>query len=402
MIMKIAENHHKYDQFVASHPLGNIHQTLEWSRFQTKLHGRDQFWPLTVEDEHGEIMASALVIRQVLPMGKCWLYSPRGPLQTAHEQSECATTATDKTQNGLLESKNNPKSLPGQTALFQKIRDLARAENAIFFRFEPAVHVHTQTQSFLQEVKSRPAHAHYQPENTLILDLTLTEEALLAQMKPKGRYNIKVAQKHGVKIRVSTTTTSAATGTHPNAHDIAAFYTLLQQTTGRDKFSGHNQKYYEDMLEILGPHALLYLAEFNGQPVAGLIATYFKDTATYYFGASSNAHRNTMAPYLLQWQAIKDAKAAGYKFYDFFGVSPATHEAKPNAPTSKVCAENTSLPAGDLRLRPVAMHPWSGVTDFKLKFGGTRVDYISAQEIVYQPFWYAIVKAIKWLKAGIR
>ncbi|MFA5829811.1 MAG: peptidoglycan bridge formation glycyltransferase FemA/FemB family protein [Candidatus Gracilibacteria bacterium] len=358
-IIQITENQQeKYNQFVQNHPLGSIHQTWEWGMFQCKTPGRDRFYALVQEDEHGQWEGAALIIRQQLPKGLSWLYCPRGP---------------------LVDYSNLPKFLP----LFQKIAEIAKKENAVFLRFDPGL---TESPDFSKTppaenlnfqktvskiLNSKSAHAHYQPESTLILDLSQSPEELLKQMKPKGRYNIKIAQKHGITICVSDT-----------AQDLKNFYQLLHQTTTRDQFSGHALEFYQNMLTILGPQkAKLYLAEYQTQPVgsstspgphiiAGLIATYFKDTAIYYFGASSNEYRNTMAPYLLQWQAILDAQKLGYKYYDFLGIAP---EDQPN-------------------------HPWAGVSDFKLKFGGTRLNYVPPQEIVYKPLWFNAIKLAKKLR----
>lgn len=475
--MKVIEltdkNRKAYDQFVASHPLGNIHQSWQWGEFQSKLAGRDKFWVFAVIDENGpahtsnkskqsqqhdsglplhgqasdapllrgqtpslagnansashssvihlshastpansvrQILASALVIRQRLPFNKCWIYCPRGPLADFSGQTAQGAEALE--------------------LLFQKISELASQENAVFFRFD----------STHERSGCVPAHAHHQPENTLILDISEDPEKILQQMKPKGRYNIKVAQKHGVNIRVISA--------HEQS-DLQSFYDLIQQTTSRDGFSGHNKKYYEDMLQTLGPdHAKLYLAEYwpeqktpaasNHQsqtvvphaassshptapplmpaptsllppvPLAAAIVTYFKDTATYYFGASSNQHRNVMAPYLLHWQAILDARTNGYKYYDFFGISPTRErsECAHNKVDAATAAPNPERSEGQTRAdapsrlfpRPLKPHPWASVTEFKLKFGGKRVDYLPAQEIVYKPFWYAIVRLTKWLK----
>lgn len=380
----------QYDQFVhaqgpfgGAHSLGTIHQLYEWGLFQTKSAKRDQFWVVTVEEQHtGKILASALIIRQNLPFNKCWLYCPRGPLV---DYSNPQITA----------------------ALFAKIAELAHQQNAVFLRFDPAVEAEMQNAvPFHLIPNARPAHAHYQPESTLIVDLQPDPAAILAQMKPKGRYNIKVAQKHGVKIRCATAAPNAtsASSAAPNsvAHatqatsDLQAFYDLLTQTTTRDQFSGHPLKYYQEILATLGPHqAKLYLAEYTPpapaphetpapshapahqhhaatQILAAAIVTYFNDTATYYFGASSNENRNTMAPYLLHWQIMQDAKTAGYKFYDLFGISPENPNDKSSTP-----------------------HPWQSVTDFKLKFGGMRINYIPAAEIIYKPFWYACIRLTK-------
>ncbi len=324
----------KYDKFVQNHPLGSIHQTVEWGLFQSKTPGRDKFYVLMQEDQNGKCIGSALLIRQQLPRGLSWLYCPRGP---------------------LIDYSDLPKFAP----LFQKIAQIAQKDKAVFLRFDPGISDH-QFSNF-KSVKSRVAHAHYQPESTLILDLTKSPEELLKQMKPKGRYNIKIAQKHGVTIRQG----------EPN--EVQHFYNLLLQTTTRDKFSGHGMEYYQNMLQILGPQqAKLYFAEYQSNIIAGMIVTYFKDTATYYFGASSNNHRNTMAPYLLQWQAILGAQKHGCKFYDFLGIAPENHNGQVNP-----------------------NHPWAGVTDFKLKFGGTRVNYVPPQEIVYLPLWYQLIKIAK-------
>lgn len=319
------EDQQKYDRFVEKHPLGSIHQLWEFGEFQITTHGRSKMWAIGLMDR--EIQSSALIIRQDLPFKKCWLYVVRGPLLNFSSTNEV-------------------------TQIFDHIKKIAKQENAIFLRFDPA----------LEEKISIPqagrAHAHYQPESTLIISLQPSEEEILAQMKPKGRYNIKVAQKHNVKIRLS----------EGKKEDLQKFYSILMETTARDQFSGHPLDYYENMLEKLGPEkAKLWLAEYNGKAIAGVIATYFGDTATYYFGASSSQNRNTMAPYLLHWEIMKHAKKEGFKYYDMFGIAPE------NSPH----------------------HPWAGVTEFKLKFGGKRINYIPAMEIIYQPFWYLIVKVAK-------
>lgn len=347
----------QYETFVKSHPLGSIHQTEEWGIFQSQAGRRDRHWIFVVENGKGEILASALVIRQLLPFKKCWLYCPRGPLIDF----------------------SNEESVTAGLQLFEKIKNLASEQDAIFFRFDPSAErseapteskqenqkkVSTPLEFFKKSLHARPAHAHYQPEHTLIVDLQPTQEEILKQMKPKGRYNIKVAQKHNVKIRLSDN----------NPEDIDTFYNLLTQTTTRDKFSGHPLKYYQTMLQTLGSEkAKLYLAEYQDKIIAGAIVTYFNQTATYYFGASSSEFRNVMAPYLLHWQIMQDAKASGYRFYDFFGISP----------------ENDPK------------HAWASVTEFKLKFGGKRIEYISAQEIIYKPFWYLLMRLAKLFKKFI-
>jgi lipid II:glycine glycyltransferase (peptidoglycan interpeptide bridge formation enzyme) len=342
------ENRSAYDKFVSAHPLGSIHQLWDWGVFQSQSGIRDRFHVVAVT-EGTRYLASALVISQILPFGKCWLYCPRGPL------------GDYRTGSGHAALK----------AVFEEIRSIAVKEDAVFLRFDPPLEdtYVPEVRSLFGDLGARPAHAHYQPENTLILDLKHAPEEILKNMKPKGRYNIKVAQKHGVKIRVSDLSGDSG------KKDLEGFHALMKETASRDGFSGHPLFYYKKMLEVLGSGmAKLYVAEYDGKILAGMIATYFGRTATYYFGASSGEHRNTMAPYILHWQAINDAKAAGFHYYDFFGIAPE----------------------GDTK------HPWAKVTDFKMKFGGERVNYMPAQEIVYKPFWYALIKIAKFARGVMR
>jgi lipid II:glycine glycyltransferase (peptidoglycan interpeptide bridge formation enzyme) len=332
----------KYEKWLQESQYASIHQIWEWGVFQSMSAVRDKFMVIAVVDSSENILASALLVKQKLPFKKCWLNCPRGPVIDYQKGSE-----TEK----IL------------ATLFKKIEIVAKEENAVFLRVEPPIS--SDWPNPFKGLPMRSAHAHYQPESTLIVDLKHPPEELLKQMKSKGRYNIKVAQKHGVKIAVSD----------GGQKDIDAFYKLFSETTERDKFSGHPKKYYSDMLRILGEKkAKLYIAEYEGKSVAAAIITYFKDTATYYFGSSSGEHRNVMAPYLLHWQAILDAQNSDYHYYDFFGISP---EGSQN-------------------------HPWAKVTEFKLKFGGDRINYFPAQEIVYRPLWYWLVRAAKKIIGRMR
>jgi lipid II:glycine glycyltransferase (peptidoglycan interpeptide bridge formation enzyme) len=334
---------------------GNIHQCSCWGRFQAAGEMRDKFWCVGVK-ESGKMVASALVVKQKLPLGKCWMYVPRGPVMDYRGARAKEILAV----------------------LIGKIKELAKAEKAVFVRVDPGIvkkaagtmeKSAVNVEKLLSEAGFRKAHAHYQPENTIMVDLNQAEEQILAQMKPKGRYNIKLAEKKGVKILM------AGTGDYPLKKGVEEFYKLLNETTSRDGFSGHNQQYYLKMLEELGDYGRLYLAEFEGEIIAGIIDTFFGDLGIYYFGASGNKHRNVMAPYLLQWEALKEAKRRGIRWYDFLGVAPEG--------------------AGK-------EHPWAGVTEFKEKFGGSRIDYLPAQELVFDKPMFWLMRAGKSLKQLLR
>lgn len=214
--------------------------------------------------------------------------------------------------------------------------------------------------------KSVPATARL-PEHTLVVYLTQSEEALLAAMHPKTRYNLRLAQKHGVTVRIG------------NSGDWPAVWQMFAATAKRDGFSLHPQTYYEKMLAALaGPlddanvcTARLVLAEHGSDLLAGMILLRFGNTATYLHGASSDVKRNLMAPYLLHGEAMRLAKTSGCTSYDFWGVAP------PDAH---------------------AHHSWAGITRFKTGFGGIRASLPEARELPLRPFWYTLYRLLNRLR----
>ncbi len=168
---------------------------------------------------------------------------------------------------------------------------------------------------------------------TRLLDLGQSDEELLADMKQKGRYNIKLAEKNGCEVRRVS----------PTSENIDVFYGLLRDTTDRDGFSANGKAYYEHLLRCRNhPSEGLYIAYWQGRAVAASILTISGTTATYYYGASASDPeiRRLMAPYLLQWEMIRSAKASGCLWYDFLGIAPEGESG----------------------------HHLQGVTDFKSKF----------------------------------
>jgi lipid II:glycine glycyltransferase (peptidoglycan interpeptide bridge formation enzyme) len=330
-----SEDAHSLDKFIENHVYGSIEQIWAWGELQTQIPGRPDFRVFGVYKGE-DLIGSMLVIRQEMGHGKTWLWCPRGPLLPMVDEAE----------------KNAAWSL-----LQEACRNWARLHGDVFLRVEP---------SFLKgdfDLGGRRARESYMPGDTLVLDLQKSKEELLAQMTQKGRYNIKVAEKHGVKVE------------RAKMADLSAFYEILKETGARDGFGVHQKSFYEAFLERLPSRAALYLARVKDEPVGGLLATFCGDTATYYFGASAARHRETMAPYALQWQAILDAKKEGYLRYDFLGIAPEGEEG----------------------------HPLSGVTQFKTRFGGERVTYEKARIFVYRRVWwllYGLGKKLRALQKG--
>ena len=199
------------------------------------------------------------------------------------------------------------------------------------------------------------------PTFTNILDITQTDEEILARMKPKGRYNIKLAQKKSVLVEEGT------------IDDLDEYYEILLETTNRDGFRPNTKSYYNRFLSM-NPEAKFLVARHEGEIIAGGFFVYHGNTGLYYYGASSNHKRNLMAPYLLQWQALQLAKSKGKLSYDFMGI------ANPNDP-------NDSL---------------QGVTDFKLKFGDGITEFNAPYIITFNNLSYKFYKFALRIKALIR
>jgi len=307
------------NDFVGGQEHAQFLQSWQWGEFQEKVSG--QVWRLGVLD-NGQLIASAKVITKNLPIGKKYFYCGRGPV--------VAVGADEKQAVELL---------------FKKIEKLAGQAGIMFLRFDPLNEL--QVISY----KSRIIKTlNVQPGKTLVLDLTKTEDELLRQMHQKTRYNINLAVKKGVKIVRGDKTR------------FEEFWSLLDQTSGRDKFRPHGRDYYKTMIGMENGLVKLFFADYQGKPIAAALVCFFGDTATYLHGGSADEDRNVMAPYLLQWHSVKLAKADGRKYYDFHGID----ETK-----------------------------WPGVTRFKKGFGGTEVNYPGTFDLVFDQGWYSIYKMVR-------
>ena len=310
------------DRFVGSQTNSQLLQSASWSLFQQEV-GR-QVWRFGVF-LNNRLITAAVIIGNQLPLAKSYLYCPRGPI------FEDRLTEEERTEALKL--------------ILSKARDLTiqtKSSEEIFFRLEPTTAVN------LPLVPT----TSIQPANTLILDLEQSEEKLLTGMHQKTRYNIKLAQKHNLEIK--------------RADSFDQVWPLFKQTSERDKFKLHAKNYYQKMLSGV-KEIELWIASTNDAIIAGNLIGYFGDTATYLHGASGYNYRNLMAPYLLQWEVIKQAKARGFKYYDFHGIAPDNNQ----------------------------NHPWSGITRFKKGFGGEVKKYPGTYDFIYQPKWYKLYKLFR-------
>ena len=263
------------------------------------------------------------------------MYAPRGPVV-----NDNCKMADDKLMALIME----------------KIDLVAKQEQVMNFQLDPYSN-DADWERIFDEQGFEKSERDIQPRHTLLLDVRAGEEELLAQMNQKTRYNIGLARKKGVEIEVDN-------GAYKG------FYELLKKTEVRQKIKFFQADYFKEILKV--PFVKLCLAKYQGKVIAANIMIFWNDTATYLFGASDYEYRNVMAPHLLQWQAIKDAKKEGLWFYDFWGAAP---------PESKGREQN-----------------WAGFTKFKMGFSPEAeiTEYIGTYEKKYQPVKLGLYRFLQY------
>ena len=237
---------------------------------------------------------------------------------------------------------------------WKEVDSICKKNHAIFLKVEPDVwaeEFHLRFSTF------KPSPHNIQPPRTIIVSIKEDEEQILARMKPKCRYNIRLAEKKGVTVR--------------EWDDIHAFHEMMAVTGGRDNFGVHTKEYYQRAYELFHPKGTceLLVAEFEGKPLASLMVFANGKRAWYVFGASNDQERNRMPTYLLQWEAMRWAKARGCEEYDLWGVPD----------------ENEETLEAQFESRREGL--W-GVYRFKRGFGGEVKRAAQAVDRVYSPLLY--------------
>lgn len=257
------------------------------------------------------------------------------------------------------------KSSGQVNAFVKEIRKIAAADRCVFVRVRPQLEANEFSKSLFAKSGFISAPLHLHAELTLQLDITKPEEELLANMRKATRYEIKKALSLGIKI----TTTD-----NPDA--LKSFFKLQIATSKRQKFVPFSYKFLYEQFKVFSQDkkALLYSAELNGKLLAQAFVIFYGQEAAYHYGAGTEEGRKYPGAYLIQWEAIKEARERGITRYNFWGVAPLD---KPN-------------------------HRFAGVSLFKRGFGGSEFEYLHAQDLVTNRPRYLINAAIENLRRHIR
>jgi len=221
----------------------------------------------------------------------------------------------------------------------------------------------------------RKAPMDVQPPSTVILDLRAGEGELLAAMKSKTRYNIRLAARKGVELSIDRQGPSERRSVEPA---LAEWYRLYEETARRDRITLHGQQYYRTLFTLAGdygaggPELYLLSARHGGEFLAGIILALKGKRAWYLYGASSDIKRNLMPGYALQWRAILLAKERGCRCYDLFGIPP---DDDPE-------------------------HPMHGLFRFKTGFGGQVINRLGCYDLSYRPLLYRLYRLAEALRAA--
>lgn len=355
-----------WNSLISKLPSPHFLQTYEWGQVkarygwnpiylvwdnQGKLKEEKDSSDLSTFDFHPS--AAALILkRQILRNGFAArlsiLYSPKGPLLDWN--------------NEVLRNR-----------VLNDLQSFAKKEGAIFLKIDPDVILGTGVPSqgndsidehgqiTMSELKRRGwrySSDQIQFKNTALIDLTLSDEELLARMKQKTRYNIRLAEKKGVVLRVGS------------PKDFGMLYKTYAETSVRDGFVIRDEEYYRTVWKLFmdsnEPTCEPLIAEVDGEPVGGIFVFYFAERAYYVYGMSRNLHREKMPTYLLQWEAIKHARVRGCKIYDLWGAP-------------ELFDESDSM--------------W-GVYRFKEGLGGKVVRTLGAWDFAPKPVWYKLYSEI--------
>ena len=356
-------NSNSWNQIISQLPDPHFLQTYEWGQVKAK-YGWVPYYAVWTEDGkwkvesdvnslstfHSPIIAAALILKRTALRRFSIFYAPKGPLM-------------DWTNESL------------RKRVLDDLQSFAKKQGAIFLKLDPDVVLGRGVPVSVDEVTENSGQAvrsdlrrrgwvessdQIQFRNTVMVDLSASEEEILMRMKQKTRYNVRLAEKKGVTVRVG------------GVDDLPMLYKMYAETSVRDGFVIRDEEYYmtvwktfmlgDSISNLQSPMTVPLIAEVDNEPVAAIFLFMFAGRGYYVYGMSRNAHREKMPTYLLQWAAMKHAKAHGCQTYDLWGAPD-------------VFDESDSM--------------W-GVYRFKEGLGGEVVRTLGAYDFAPSKFWYSM------------
>lgn len=320
-----ASNLSEFENFVTANPKGHFMQSSLWAKVKPNW----KWEALLCRGNDGSVKgAVAVLIRKLPGLPYSLMYGGRAPVCDPHDKETLAE-------------------------LFDGLKKIAKEYKCYVIKLDPdIVSSDTEFSNIMKSLgfKNKSAGKNFegiQPRYVFRLNVeNKTEEELMQAFHPKTRYNIRVAIKKGVEVKIV------------GKEELPKFAEIMRTTGLRDGFVTRPLEYFQNMLEVLGEHARLYMAYSNGTAIAGTLAIHYGDKVWYLYGASANEYRNLMPNYLLQLEMIRWALECNCRIYDFRGVS------------------------GDIS----EDNPLYGLYKFKKGFSGDFTEFVGEFEYTTKPF----------------
>jgi len=335
MELKEIINKEEWDSFLLGCAEKTFLQSWNWGDFNSLM--GDKIWRFGVYNQE-KLIGAALVLKISARRGT-FLFIPHGPVVLE------GVTAEDKKE--ILE------------LLLVQLSQVAKEEKASFIRISPIFSESENNNDIFTDLGFRQAPIHMHPEVTWELDITLPEEKLLANMRKTTRYLIRQAEKNPDIQIVSS----------DKVEDLKLFWPVYLETAKRHHFTVFSEKYLQAEFNsfIKDKQIMIFLGKYKGEVVSAAIFVFWQNICFYHHSGSLSKYNKIPVSYLLQWQAMKEAKNRGCRTYNFWGIAPDV-ETEKDAQKSK--------------------HPWAGLSLFKMGFGGYKKNYVKTQDfVISKKYW---------------
>lgn len=325
----------EWEAFVLSRAEANFLQSWNWGIFHEKL-GKKTFKIGLIHEE--KIVAGALCVREQAKRGT-YLTVAGGPLLDWHNASQ-------------------------REELFAALKNLAKQEQCDFIRIRPQEVDSPELRKIVEEIGFQESPMHVTADLTLQLDLTKTEEELLAGFRKNTRYDVRRAEKEGIEVRTSQ-----------DPAEIQQFYDYQLDLAKKHHFVPFSYEFLHEQFAtfVSDNQAMLFHSYKGDELLASAFIIFYHQEAVYHYGISTPANDRLPGSYACQWAAIKWAKAQGGLKYNFWGIAPLD--------------------------RPD--HRFAGVSLFKRGFGGEEIQYLPAQDLPVS--WkYGVTKSFETIRKKLR
>lgn len=325
-----------WEDFLSNHPEANFLQSWYWGEFHKSL-GKKVFYSGLFEGE--KLVGVMLSIIEDAKRGR-YLTVPGGPVIDWQDKDQV-------------------------NCFVEEIKKIARDNKCVYVRVRPQLQSDEFSRKLFKDIGFIPSPVHLHAELTSQLDITKSEEELLSGMRKATRYEVRKAISLGIKVTTSD---------DPN--QIESFYDLQIQTSKRQGFVPFSYEFLYEQFKVFtqSEKALLYTAEFEGKLLAQGFIIFYGTEAAYHYGASTEEGRKYPGAYLIQWEAMKEAKKRGMTRYNLWGVAPEDQK----------------------------QHRFTGLSIFKRGFGGADFEYLHAHDLVINNTGYLLNSAIEKVRKHLR